>query len=370
MVIKSLFVAALGAVFFVTSLAHANNVRVKDLASIQGVRSNQLIGYGLIVGLDGTGDRTNQTPFTSQSLTAMLIQSGVAIDPNARLNTRNIASVMVTAELPAYLQPGQRIDVTVSSVGNAKSIRGGTLLMTPLKGVDGEIYAVAQGNIVVVGAGAESAGSSVQINHLSAGRIPQGAIVEAAVSNPALESNRIDLLLNTNDFGNATNISAAINNVFGDGVAFPQSGRTVTLKLPEDMTKKIEFLSIVQDLEVKGAVEPARVIINARTGSVAMNQSVKLTPSAVAHGNLTIQVKTAPLISQPAPFGQGETVVAEVSEISIEEAGGEIINLPLSSTLKDLVSALNQMGAKPSDLVAILQALKESGSLQAELSII
>lgn len=350
--------------------AQANDMRVKDLTTIEGVRPNQLIGYGLIVGLDGTGDKTNQSPFTSQSIVSMLNKSGVVIPPETLIQTKNTAAVMVTAELPAYAQPGQRIDITVSSLGNAKSIRGGTLLMTPLKAIDGEIYAVAQGNVVVVGAGAEASGSSTKVNHLSAGRIPNGAIVEATVLNPALNQATLNLQLNRNDFGNATNIAAAINKKFGDGTAFPESGRTVSLRLPDANTEKIRFISQVQDITVSGATEPARVVINARTGSVAVNQAVKLSPSAVAHGNLTISIRTQPIFSQPNAFGSGETAQAEVSDIQIEQENGELIQLPLASSLTDLVKALNTMGATPSDLVAILQALKESGSLQAELTVI
>lgn len=352
------------------AVSNASQARVKDLASIQGVRSNPLIGYGLIVGLDGTGDKTNQTPFTSQSVISMLNQSGVVIPPDLRLQTKNAASVMVTAELPPYSQPGQRIDVTVSSIGNAKSIKGGTLLMTPLKGVDGQIYAIAQGNVVVTGAGAEANGSSTKINHLSAGRVPNGAMVEAAVDNPALSEPTLDLQLHTTDFSNASSIAAAINLRFGDGVAFPKSGRSVQLRLPDSTAEKIEFLSVVQDLVVSDAVQPARIIVNARTGSVVMNQAVKLLPSAVAHGNLTIQIRSAPVISQPNPFGRGETVVTEASDIQIEQSGGELIQLPPASTLTDLVRTLNTLGAKPQDLVSIIQALKESGSIRAELTII
>ena len=345
--------------------------RIKDLATVQGVRTNQLIGYGLIVGLDGSGDQTTQAPFTTQSLATMLQQLGVTLPPGVNPQLKNTAAVMVTAQLPAYAQPGQPIDVTVSSIGNAKSLRGGTLILTPLKGADGLIYAMAQGNVVVGGAGASAAGSKVQINHLSAGRVPSGATVERAVPNAVLENDTIQLELKTTDFTAATQVADAINRKAGAAGAVAQAidARVIRVKLPAG-DKRVAFMSELENIDVSAVTPPARVIVNARTGSVVMNQSVTLAPSAVAHGNLSVSISTTPSVSQPGAFSQGSTVVTEKADIQIKQDGAALVMLDSGAKLADVVKALNSLGATAQDLIAILQALKAAGSLKAELEII
>ena len=355
-----------------TSAASAE--RIKDLATLQGVRSNPLIGYGLIVGLDGSGDQTTQAPFTVQSLGTMLQQLGIALPPGANPQLKNTAAVMVTAQLPAFAQPGQPIDVTVSSIGNAKSLRGGTLLLTPLKGSDGQVYAMAQGNVVVGGAGAAAAGSRVQINHLSAGRVPAGAMVERTVPNAALEGDTIQLELRQTDFSTATQVAQAINRRVGVSVgdapaAHAIDARVIRVRLPPAETR-VAFLADLENLEVAELRPPARVVVNARTGSVVMNQSVTLGQSAVAHGNLSVSISSAPGVSQPAPFSPGATVVTQQADIEIRQDGAALMMIEGGARLADVVKALNGLGATAQDLIAILQALKAAGSLKAELEII
>ncbi len=343
--------------------------RVKDLASVQGVRTNQLIGYSLVVGLDGTGDQTTQAPFTTQSLGTMLQNLGITLPPGVNPQLKNTAAVMVTAQLPAFAQPGQTIDVTVSSVGNAKSLRGGTLLLTPLKGTDGNVYAIAQGNVVVGGAGASAAGSKVQINHLSAGRVPAGATVERTVPNDAIGGDTLQLELKTTDFTAATQVAEAINRRIGEGTALPLDARVIRVKLPPP-EKRVAFVSILENIDVASATPPAKVIVNARTGSVVMNQTVTLSTSAVAHGNLSVSISSTPVVSQPGPFSQGATVAAEKADITIKQDGAALQMLEAGAKLSDVVKALNSLGANPQDLIAILQALKAAGALKAELEII
>ncbi len=369
--LRALLVAALAA----GACAPAMAERIKELASIQGVRANQLIGYGLVVGLDGSGDQTTQAPFTVQSLQSMLSQLGVQLPPGITPQLRNAAAVMVTTQLPAFAQPGQPIDVTVSSLGNAKSLRGGTLLLTPLRGADGQVYAMAQGNVVVGGAGASAAGSKVQINHLSAGRVPGGATVERVVPNHTLAADAIHIELNDTDFGTARRVADAINARTLPGqtaaaTAEPLDARVVRVHLPADPTLRVPFLAELENLEVALPKPMAKVIVNARTGSVVMNQSVTLSPSAVAHGNLAVMVQTTPVVSQPNPLAQGSTVVAEKADITIRQDGGALMMLEGSARLADVVKALNSLGASAQDLIAILQALKAAGSLRAELEII
>ena len=348
--------------------------RIKDIANVEGVRQNQLIGYGLVVGLDGSGDQTTQTPFTTQSLQSMLTQLGITLPQGtSSLQLRNVAAVMVTATLPAFAQPGQQVDVTVSSLGNAKSLRGGTLVMTPLKGADGQIYAVAQGNVLVGGAGASQGGSKVQINHLSAGRVPSGATVEKAVATPFLLSDRLRLELNQTDFSAAATVAETINKSMGNGandLALAVDGRVIEVKAPPTPNERVRFLAQLENLDVAQVSPPARVIINARTGSIVMNRTVTLEPAAVAHGNLAVTISAQPVISQPAPFSAGQTVVSERADIQIKQEGGALMNLKGGADLAEVVRALNALGANPGDLLAILQALKASGALRAELEVI
>ncbi len=350
--------------------APAQAERIRDLASVQGVRPNQLIGYGLVVGLDGSGDQTTQTPFTVQSLQAMLTQLGITLPPGTSLQLKNVAAVMVTSTLPAFAQPGQPLDVTVSSLGNAKSLRGGTLLMTPLKGADGQIYAVAQGNVLVGGAGAAQGGSKVQINHLAAGRIPAGATVERAVASPFAAADRLRLELASGDFSTAAAMAAAINARFGDGTSSAVDARVVEVRAPAGSHERVRFMAELENLEVAVVQPSARVIINARTGSIVMNRAVTLEPAAVAHGNLSVTISSQPVISQPAPLSQGQTVVSERADIQIKQDGGNLMQISGGANLADVVRALNALGANAQDLLAILQALKAAGALRADLEII
>ena len=351
----------------------AQALRIKEVAAVQGVRSNQLSGYGLVVGLDGTGDQTTQMPYTTQSVQNYLQQMGITLpgNINARnIQLKNVAAVIVTAELPAFAQPGQQIDVVVSSMGNAKSLKGGTLITTPLRGADGEIYALAQGNMVVGGAGASAGGSKVQINHLSAGRIPMGAQVERAVPSPFNEGDTIRLGLNAADFQTASKVVQVINSRYGLGTAAALDGRTVEVRAPMDPSARVGFMAAIEELQLTGSRPAAKVVINPRTGSIVMNQAVSLKPSAIAHGNLAITIDSTPVISQPNAFAQGETVVREKANIQVTQEPGSIVNVPSSANLADVVRSLNALGATPQDLLAILQALKAAGALEAELEVL
>ena len=348
----------------------AQAVRLKEIAAVQGVRTNQLTGYGLVVGLDGTGDQTTQTPFTTQSVQAMLQQMGINMPAGAAMQLKNVAAVLVTASLPAFAQPGQGIDINVSSMGNAKSLRGGTLIATPLKGADGQIYAMAQGNVVVGGAGASAGGSKVQVNHLSAGRIPEGATVERSVPTPWLQGSTIQYDLRADDFNTAREVANAINRVKGPGTAEAISGRTVAVNLPMQPGQRVAFMADLENLSIDRATPAAKVVINARTGSVVLNQAVTVGPCAVAHGNLSVTISSTPVISQPNPLSQGQTVVTEKANIQINPEPGARIQMPAGTRLTDVVKALNTLGANPQDLLAILQAMKVAGALNAELEVI
>ena len=347
----------------------ADAKRLKEIASVQGVRSNQLVGYGLVVGLDGTGDQTTQAPFTAQSLTAMLQQMGVTIPAGTNMQLKNIAAVMVTTQLPAFAQPGQALDVNVSSVGNAKSLRGGALIATPLKGADGQIYALAQGNLIVGGAGASAGGSKVQINHLSAGRIPDGATVERAVPTPLQLGDSIQLDLDAADYSTARTVARAINNAKGAGIATALDGRVIRVRAPQG-DERIGFLADIENLVIELAIPAARIVLNARTGSVVLNEAVTLGACAVAHGSLAVTISTTPVVSQPGPFSQGQTVAGEKSDISISQQPGALVMMPAGTKLADVVKALNTLGATPQDLLAILQAMKSAGALHAEIEVI
>jgi flagellar P-ring protein precursor FlgI len=348
--------------------AHAT--RIKEVATVQGVRSNQLVGYGLVVGLDGTGDQTTSTPFTTQSINALLQQMGVTVPAGTSMQLRNVAAVMVTAQLPAFAQPGQTIDVNVSSLGNAKSLRGGTLIATPLKGADGQIYALAQGNLIVGGAGASAGGSKVQINHLSAGRIPDGASVERSVATPLNLSDVMQLDLSASDYNTAREVARVINQHAGTEVAHAIDGRVVKVSMPPAGNARIAFLADIENLKLNLAPPAAKVVINARTGSVVVNQAVTLKACAVAHGNLSVTISSTPVISQPGALSQGQTVVSQRSDISINQQPGALIQMPASTQLTEVVKALNALGATPQDLLAILQAMKTAGALDAEIEVI
>ncbi len=343
--------------------------RIKDVASIQGVRDNQLLGYGLVVGLDGSGDQTTQTPFTVQSIISMLSQMGVNLPQGTSLQLKNVAAVMVTATLRPFSKPGQTIDVTASSMGNAKSLRGGTLLMTPLKGADGQVYAMAQGNVLVGGVGASSGGASVQVNHLSVGRVPAGATVERSVPTVLGQGEFIHLELNDNDFTTATRVVDAINGQIAPDIAVAQNGRVIEVRAPQGVGL-VAFISRVENLEINPAQGVSKVIINARTGSIVMNQAVSLDACAVAHGNLTVVINTDSTVSQPNAFSEGETVKTDKTTIDVKSDKGGLVQLSKGVLLSDVVKALNAIGATPQDLLAILQAMKSSGALHAELEVI
>ncbi len=351
--------------------APAQAARIKEVASVQGVRMNQLTGYGLVVGLDGTGDQNTSAPFLTQSLLALLQQMGVTVPAGQNMQLKNIATVMVTAQLPAFAQPGQTIDVNVSSLANAKSLRGGTLIATPLKGADGQIYAMAQGNLIIAGAGAAAAGSKVTINHLSAGRIPEGATVERGVPTPMNQGDSIQLDLSSNDYATAREVVRAINNRMGSGTADAIDGRSVHVRMPASADARVNFMAEIENLDVKLASPAARVVINARTGSVVMNQAVTLAACAVAHGNLSVTISTTPSVSQPSPFSKtGQTAITEKADITITQQAGALIQMAPGVKLADVVKALNSLGATPQDLLAILQAMKSAGALTAELEVI
>jgi len=345
--------------------------RIKDMASIAGVRTNQLVGYGLVVGLDGSGDQTTQTPFTVQSLKNMLAQLGVVIPPNVNPQLKNAAAVMVHAELPAFAKPGQTIDITVSSVGNAKSLRGGSLLMTPLKGIDGQIYAIAQGNLVVGGFGAKgSDGSKVTVNVPSAGRVPNGATVERMVASGFNGNDPLVFNLHTPDFTTAEHLAERINRVVGAGVAVPLDATSISVRAPADPASKVGFVSMIENIQVEPGSAPARVVINARTGTIVIGSQVRVMPVAVAHGSLTVTVSEDFGVSQPEPFSRGKTVVVPKSSVKIEEENNRMFLFNPGSTLDDIVRAVNQVGAAPGDLVAILEALQQAGALRAQLVVI
>ena len=349
--------------------AHAAT-RIKEVASVQGVRSNQLVGYGLVVGLDGSGDQSSGAPFTAQSLNALLQQMGVTVPPGVQMQAKNVAAVMVTAVLPAFAQPGQVIDVNVSSLGNAKSLRGGTLIATPLKGADGALYAMAQGNLIVGGAGASAAGSKVQINHLAAGRVPQGATVERAVPTPLAQGEFLQLDLGSSDFATARDVARAINQAKGEGTAFALDGRVVRVRAPASIDARVAFLADIENLPLELAKPAARIVLNARTGSVVMNDAVTLAACAVAHGSLSVTISSTPVVSQPNALAQGQTVQSEKADIAITQQGGALVQMPAGAKLADVVKALNALGATPQDLLAILQAMKSAGALNAEIEVI
>ena len=347
--------------------------RIKEVAEIEGVRSNQLTGFGLVVGLDGTGDQTTQMPYTSQGLSNYLQQLGITLSAAtaSSLQLKNVAAVLVTAQLPAFARPGQTLDVNVSSLGNAKSLKGGLLVGTALRGVDGEIYALAQGNLIVGGAGASAGGSKVQINHLSAGRIPSGAQVERVVPTPLQEGDTISLGLSASDFQTARRVAQAVNRRFGEGSARALDGRTVQVRAPTDPNARVTFIAEMEELPLESSVPSAKVVINARTGSIVLNQAVTLGPCAIAHGNLSVSISSTPVISQPNALSTGgQTVVAEKASIQIKQEPGILIQLPAAPLLADVVRALNALGATPQDLLAILQAIKAAGALNAELEVI
>jgi len=367
---KSIITMFVGAALLFGALC-AQAERIKDIATVAGVRSNQLVGYGLVVGLDGTGDQTSQVPFTVQSMKNMLSKFGITLPPGVDPQPKNIAAVLVQAELPAFAKTGQTLDVTVSSLGNAKSLRGGSLVMTPLKGANGMVYAVAQGNLVVGGLGvAGSDGSKITVNVPSVGRIPNGALIERAAPTSFGSGDSLVLNLHNPDFTTSKRMAEAINNALDMAVAHPIDGSSVTVQAPADQSQRVSFISMLENLTLEPGLAPARVIINSRTGTVVIGQLVRVTPAAVSHGSLTVTITEKPVVSQPPPLSKGSTTVVPTSDINVREEGGTMFLFNPGVSLDEIVRAVNQVGAAPGDLVAILEALKEAGSLRAELIVI
>lgn len=350
--------------------AHAE--RIKDLASIAGVRSNQLLGYGLVVGLDGTGDKSSGAPFTAQSLRSMLSQYGITIPPNVRLDPKNVAAVSIHASLPPFAKPGQSIDITASSLGNAKSLRGGSLLMTTLRGADGQVYAVAQGSLVVGGLGVEGRdGSRITVNVPSVGRIPDGATVERAVPSPFANGDALVLNLHTPDFTTAKRLQDAINQALGEGTAVAVDAVSIKVRSPSDSAQRVGLVSYLESLPVEPGEAPAKIIVNSRTGTVVIGSHVRVMPAAVSHGSLTVTITEDPMVSQPESFSnRGTTEVVPRTNIEVDQDGSRMFLFEPGATLNEIVRAVNQVGAAPGDLVAILEALKQAGALRAQLIVI
>lgn len=352
----------------VFSMVSSHAARIKDISSIQGVRSNQLVGYGLVVGLNGTGDTET---FTKQSFKSMLNKLGVTIPPNINPSIKNVAAVALHASLPAFSKPGQKIDITVSSIGNAKSLRGGTLLLAPLKGADGNIYAVAQGNLIVGGLSAEGGdGSKITVNVPVVGRIPNGGIVERGVPSPFFHSDHVILNLHKSDFTTARRVSDMINEYVGPNSATPLDATSIKVTVPEDISTKVAFVSAIENLDVAPGMMPARIIVNSRTGTIVIGKNVTVGPAAISHGNLTVTITESPTVSQPQPLSDGVTTPVERSEVLVTQDKSRMFLLQPEAQLKSIVSAINKVGASPSDLMAILEALKEAGALNADIEII
>ncbi|CAA0099881.1 flagellar basal body P-ring protein FlgI [Zhongshania aliphaticivorans] len=365
-------VLAVVALMLSCTIPAANAERVKDLVNVAGVRENQLVGYGLVVGLSGTGDQTSQAPFTIQSIRNMLTGFGVRVPDNVNPQLKNVAAVTVHASLPAFAKPGQTIDVTVSSIGNAASLRGGSLLMAPMNGADGQVYAVAQGSLLVGGLGVSGAdGSRVTVNIPSAGRIPNGAIVERAAPSVMSANGEIMLNLKKSDFTTARRLAEEINSKFGEGTASAMDSATVKVLGPSNADRSVTFISMLEGLEITPSEAGARVVVNSRTGTIVIGGNVRVMPAAVSHGSLTVSISESVEVSQPGAFSRGgETVAAQKSDIAVQESGSRMFLLDAGVTLEDIVKAINNVGASPSDLVAILEALDQAGALRAELLVI
>jgi flagellar P-ring protein FlgI len=364
---------ALGCAVAVAALgSSAATQRVKDLTAVGGVRSNQLIGYGLVVGLDGSGDQTSQAPFTTQSLKNWLEQLGITLPAGTNPQLKNVAAVAVHAELPAFIKPGQTIDVTVSSIANAKSLRGGSLLVTPLRGLDGQVYAIAQGNLVVNGFGAQANdGSKVTINVPTSGRVPNGATVERPVPSTFAAGDSLLLSLHTADFTTATRLAARINQELGADSAVAVDAISVRVRAPADADQRVAFVSALENLEVDPGEAAARVIINSRTGTVVIGDHVRVSPAAVSHGSLTVTIKEEQRVSQPNALSQGgTTVTVPDSAIDVQQKASRMFLFEPGVSLDEIVRAVNQVGAAPGDLVAILEALQQAGALHAQLIVI
>jgi flagellar P-ring protein FlgI len=343
--------------------------RIKDLGTFQGVRPNQLIGYGIVVGLAGTGD--DSLDYSTQGMKGVVSRFGLTLPPGVNPALKNAAAVLVTADLPAFAKPGQRLDITVSAIGKAKSLRGGTLVLTPLRGADGEIYGMAQGNLAVGGLGVSgSDGSQVSVNVPSAGRIPGGATVERAVVSGFDTSNQMSFNLAEADLTTALRVADGINHAFGDRRARAMDAVSVTIDAPQGAESRVLMMGLIENIEIKPADAPAKVIVNARTGTVVINGAVRIAPAAIAHGKLTVSVQESPRVVQPLPFSKGETAIEPSSSIKIDEEKKPVIDFKGGASLADIVKAMNAIGASPADMVAILEALKQAGAMKAELVVL
>ncbi len=361
------------------SCTNAMADRIKDLTTVAAMRSNQLIGYGLVVGLQGTGDGADVS-FTAQSMKTLLNRLGVSMEgplsdfetasSSGKLDIKNVAAVMVTAELPGFAKPGQKIDITVSAIGKASNLRGGTLLLSSLRGVDGEIYALAQGALTATGIDASAAGSKVAIGVPTAARIPSGATVERIVDNPFDKADRIVLNVRESDFTTTNAIVSAINGRFGADVARALDGVSITLQAPQDLTQRVAFMSMIENMDVMPGEPSARVVVNAKTGTVVISRNVRVSAAAVTHGTISVSIAATNEISQPGPFGQGQTAAVQNAEVKVSEPNKPMFLFQPGVDLRQIVDAVNQVGASPSSLIAILEALKSSGSLRAELIVI
>jgi flagellar P-ring protein FlgI len=365
---SSLNLMLLQALLITGFVGSVNAERIKDIASIQGVRSNQLVGYGLVVGLDKSGDKNK---FTGQTLSSMLGRFGLTLPAGVDPKSKNIAAVAIQADLPPFAKPGQTIDITVSSIGDAKSLRGGTLIMSPLKGADGQVYAIAQGNLVVNGLSASGQdGSSITVNNPSVGRIPNGATVERTVNTPFSEGKELVFNLHTPDFTTANHMAESINRELGAQTAKAIDATSISVSGPVDSGQKVTFASMVENINVALDDAPAKIIVNSRTGTVVINSKVRVQPAAVTHGNLSVTISENPQVSQPAPLSGGQTTVTPKSNVQVEQEKNRMFVFKPGVSLDEIVQAVNKVGASPSDLVAILEALKTAGALRAELIII
>lgn len=367
--IRAFLPAALGLAAALGGIAPAHAERIKDIGQFQGVRSNQLTGYGIVVGLPGTGD--DNLEYTIQSVKAATSRFGLQLPAGVNPGLKNAAVVMITADLPAFAKPGQRIDVTVASLGKAKSLRGGSLILSPLYGADGQIYAMAQGTLAVSGLGADGAdGSSVVINIPSSGRIPDGATVERAVATGFDSAPFLMYNLAATDFTTAQRVAEVINARFGAGVATAIDGVSIRITAPPGADTRALMISDIENLPIAPAEAPARVIVNARTGTVVINSAVRVSPVAISHGNMTVRVDESPRVSQPPPLSGGQTTIQQRSAVGVDEDKRPMFVFDPGPKLADIVKAVNAIGASPADLVAILQALKEAGALKAELVVL
>jgi flagellar P-ring protein precursor FlgI len=358
-------------------LAHAD--RIKDLTTVAAGRSNQLIGYGLVVGLQGTGDGADVS-FTAQSMKSLLTRLGVSLEgplsdfetaaTTGKVDIKNAAAVMVTAELPGFAKPGQKIDINVSAIGKATSLRGGNLLLTSLRGVDGEIYALAQGALTATGIDAAAAGSKVAIGVPTSGRIPGGALVERVVNNPFDKAEHVMLNVRDSDFTTTTAIVNAINSRFGPDLAKPLDATSIAVRAPMDLGQRVAFMSMIENMDVMPGEPPARVVVNAKTGTVVISRNVRVTAAAVSHGTISVAIAATNEVSQPNALSQGQTAPVQNAEVQVNEPNKPMFLFQPGVDLRQIVDAVNQVGASPSSLIAILEALKSSGSLRAELIVI